>query len=770
MTSVLDRLHGALDHALQFDPNVGVPPAALLWPDKDRQWGDAVGRLRASRPVVCLGDYDPGEGSGPAYFIRCVVAGTIPVEGEGVPVIYLPGVSRDDLKGVTETIHHLAPLASLQHRSLWFTHPNGKDWTVRGWFSNTDRGLGLSVGADDAAGKALISSLDELLSRPVAALAGKHLDSSFLHGLLNPDPVRLLLRWLNDPTGTQEALDGAAWDAFVQQCRSDFGGFDPLLHGVIDGSGRLGRAEGPWAQVWQRFRESPAEYEDIPSRLREAQPAELMPPNPGAWPNLSADAEDRLRSELSALADATASEARAAVLKLEDEHRARRGHVWAELGWTPLVLALEHLAELARRTSTSPPTGTVAEMQSWYAAEGWHADRAVLGALGEVDRKADLDAVNAVITAAYQPWVETAATALQHAIGPAANAGTYTPADVDGLLPGDVVAFVDGLRFDVANLLTTRLEGAGVSVDLDSRLAALPTVTQTAKPALVPIDQSLLAAGTGLDARRAPDGPSAGVQVLRSLMAGVDVQTLMGDETGDPTGRAWTETGEIDKRGHSDGYRLAHEIDDQVQRIARRIQDLLHAGWSRVIVVTDHGWLLLPSGLPKNGNLPVAATETRKGRCARLKDGAQVGVPTVPWHWDPNVRIALAPGISCFEANQTYEHGGVSPQECFVPRLTVSAAVGSPSTNAQITHLKWQGLMLRVEFAQLPDRVKVDLRRHAGDPDSSIAERAQLTGGTGKQLLLVEDEDLDGELVHLVVVDADGTVLVQRDTVVGQNT
>ena len=47
----------------------------------------------------------------------------------------------------------------------------------------------------------------------------------------------------------------------------------------------------------------------------------------------------------------------------------------------------------------------------------------------------------------------------------------------------------------------------------------------------------------------------------------------------------------------------------------------------------------------------------------------------MPWFWDPDVRIALAPGVTCFEANKDYEHGGVSPQECIVPRLTVTAGV-----------------------------------------------------------------------------------------------
>jgi len=133
------------------------------------------------------------------------------------------------------------------------------------------------------------------------------------------------------------------------------------------------------------------------------------------------------------------------------------------------------------------------------------------------------------------------------------------------------------------------------------------------------------------------------------------------------------------------------------------------------------------------------------------------------------VRIAVASGISCFEANQTYEHGGVSPQECVVPRLTVTAAATTPASRAEITTIKWRGLTLVVEFNDLPAGAKVDLRRYAGDADSSIADLARVTWGSGKVILLVEDEDLEGEQAQLVVVASDGTVLVQRETTVAQN-
>ncbi len=588
-----------------------------------------------------------------------------------------------------------------------------------------------------------------------------------MNGLLNPDPVRLVLRWIDDPSTVQHELDGAAWDAFVAQCKVDYG-FDPTTAGVIEAARRLGEAEGAWEQVWQRFRESPAEYVDIPNRLREAQPEQLLLPNPGAWPGPAEDAEESLRSALTGLAHTPPHEARQTLLKLDEDHKARRRYVWADLGWTPLALALEHLAEIARNTGSSTPAGSVSEIGEWYSASGWKVDRSALRALDEVDRIADVDAVSAALTGIYRPWLDQAANELQDAVGPEANSGTYVVGAAPTPVAGNVVVFVDGLRLDVAHLLAERLEGAGTSVATAVELAALPTVTQTAKPVLVPIDQSLLGPGDALDVCRASSGATAGVQVLRSLLSEAGVQVLGPQETGDPSGRAWTETGEVDHKGHDLGVRLAHEIDDEVSRIARRIRELLEAGWSTVTVVTDHGWLLLPSGLPKNEGLPVAATVSKKGRCARVKDGASVDVPTVPWHWDKDVRIAVAPGISCFEANQTYEHGGVSPQECFVPRLTVTATAATPASRAEITTLKWRGLTLVVEFTDLPDGARVDLRRQAGDANSSIADLARVTGGTGKVILLVEDEDIEGEQAQLVIV-VDGTVLLQRETTVGQN-
>ena len=141
----------------------------------------------------------------------------------------------------------------------------------------------------------------------------------------------------------------------------------------------------------------------------------------------------------------------------------------------------------------------------------------------------------------------------------------------------------------------------------------------------------------------------------------------------------------------------------------------------------------------------------------------------MPWHWDPDVRIALAPGIECFEANQVYEHGGASPQECVVPRIAVTAAAAGQPAGAEITKARWRGLTLVVEFAELPAGATVDLRANAGDPGSSVAQRGRATSQANKVMLLVEDDDLEGAQVRLVVVAKDQTLLIDHPTTVGHN-
>ncbi|MDP8931427.1 MAG: BREX-1 system phosphatase PglZ type B, partial [Actinomycetota bacterium] len=157
--TLLDQVETHLTAALAFNENAEVAPVALLWPDRDRHFAEAVEMLRPRMPILTLGELDEAGGVGPAYWLRCVIAGTVDVElTEGTPVVYLPGVAREDLRAIEECPRSLAPIAELQYRGQWFAHPNGKDWTARAFLTNKERGLGLDVADDAATNEALLGA------------------------------------------------------------------------------------------------------------------------------------------------------------------------------------------------------------------------------------------------------------------------------------------------------------------------------------------------------------------------------------------------------------------------------------------------------------------------------------------------------------------------------------------------------------------------------------------------------------------------------------
>jgi hypothetical protein len=87
----------------------------------------------------------------------------------------------------------------------------------------------------------------------------------------------------------------------------------------------------------------------------------------------------------------------------------------------------------------------------------------------------------------------------------------------------------------------------------------------------------------------------------------------------------------------------------------------------------------------------------------------------------------------------------------------------------EIAKTRWRGLTLVVEFAKLPAGATVDLRTSAGDPGSSVAQRGRATSQPDKVMLLVEDDDLEGTPVRLIVATKDQTLLIDHPTTVGRN-
>ena len=243
----------------------------------------------------------------------------------GLIIVYLPGVSRSELRAAETCPPELAPIAELQYRSQWFSHPNNRDWTVRALLTNRERGLGLRIADDPDTSKALLLALDRLLDEPVDRLAKQVIDEDLLLELVNEDVVGSLLRWLDDPHGFKTRADSTRWTAFVQQCKSDFG-FDPGTDGEITAARKLAARQGQWANVWRRFAELPQRYPGIADQLRRARPDELIVDNADAWPQENEQAEDQLRNRLRDFAVLTPGGARKEVASPREGSRVATRH------------------------------------------------------------------------------------------------------------------------------------------------------------------------------------------------------------------------------------------------------------------------------------------------------------------------------------------------------------------------------------------------------------------------------------------------------------
>lgn len=770
----LDSVDAALDARVRHGP-AELAPVALLWPDHSHEWGPIVAALRERRLVLELGDYAPTELRGSAYWIRGVLDRKVEVatglDDQQTPVVYLPGYGRSDIRAVEEADDRLKPLAELQYRGTIFAQQNGRDWTLAAFLQSKVGGLGIELAENGATRDAILRSCPQLSAQLVDDLRRRApLRASFFDGLLAPDLDRDVLAWLNDPVAFRATLSDGQWEAFQSQFADRFG-LD-LDEGEIAIAGHLGRRTGAWDGVWQRYAEAPGRYPLLEERLRDAAPKRVgeavgfFDGPLGAWPQDNEAAEARMRRAYANLAALDQTSAAQQLVVLEGEHAERRSWVWASLGESPLAAASAHMATLAALVRKVPAAGSVAEMAASYAEEGWRADDAVMCALAAVSSKADRDAVTQAIRAVYMPWLDAAARRFQDAVEPAA--AEYQVQPLTDWPTGTCVIFFDGLRFDIAKRVEAALTAKGYTASLRPRLTALPSITPTAKPAASPI-VAQLGPGEGLAPAPRDGGPDIGIAGLRALLVREGYQVLVDGDTGDPRGRAWAEHGDIDELGHKQQAKLPGLLDGEVSLLCERIAGFLEAGWQQAAVVTDHGWLYVPGGLPKV-ELPLYLTKDermRKGRTGRLADGAVAPGGTVPWYWDPNVRMAVAPGISVFVAGPVYEHGGVSLQECVTPVITVTAATTTETRSPVTLNAAWRGLRAVVSAAGAPEGATVDLRRKAGAPDSSLLDAPVPIGPDGSARILVEDDSLIATSVFLVLLDPSGRVIAQETVTIG---
>jgi len=748
-----------------------VAPCGVLWPDPERLWESVMPELQAAVPeLFLLGNYAPEKRIGPAVWLRCIEAGVVsgtPPRGI-TPIFYLPGVSREKLRAAEDCPQELAALVELQYRGMMWTHVNGKEWTPYAFLVSKHGGLGLDVSKDQATLDALAGALPTLMGEPTVNLQHRRLDSEFFNAMVAPDTTGLLLRWLSDPEFFQQRRSQAEWKAFCQQCKTDFR-FDPIKDGPLKAAQLLADHSNAWGKVWQRFAEAPANYSGVVEWLKPAAPKEMgMFDSAEVWPHVNESEERKLQEVLESLADRPQDEVLRRVAELESQHAVRRTYPWQILELSPMATALEPLARLAILCQTTPGAPTPEAYAAFYANNGWQADAAALATMAACGSQEQHGAVLETVRAIYLPWLESTARHLQQLIRESGQSVSKRNKPTD-TAPGRLVMFADGLRMDVAQQLREKLATNGVESTLDWEWSTIPSVTSSAKPAASPI-ASVVQGGEAEDpfsTRLVSTGQLLTQDRFITALRERGWQLLRSDETGDPSGSGWTEAGAIDKRGHTEGWKLARSIEIEVRDLASRIGALLRAGWTELTIVTDHGWLLVPGGLPKV-ELKAFLAEHRWGRCAALKSGVNTDVQSFKWYWNPDVSIASPPGAGCFRASMEYSHGGISLQEMVTPVLRITPCALAEGS-ARLLDAKWTGAKCRVSVSGDLVGVRIDVRTTRSDPNTSLLSDRQPRETTpdGNVTVFLEDDSDIGKNAEIVLLESSGQVIDSMSTTIG---
>lgn len=746
-------------------------PEVILWPDPESQWKDVISTLQHELPeLLTYGPYIPAKKSGPAIWIKCMVARLLPEADwpqDSVPIIYLPGISKAELKKVETAVFDLQPLLEYQYTGNLFLQENGKEWTVMAFVENVQHGLGIKVQKDTSTKQALKKALPTIFMEKEAFLNKSQIDAGFLNTMVFPEINESILQWMIQGHAFLNTMDLSKQAVFTELCKGQFD-FTPDIKNIKDIALKLGSQSGNWRNVWQLFTNNPRKYAQIEEYLRLAMPADLgvgmysLPQE--SWPQINEVEEQKLADSLISLTMLDRPKAYSKLIQLENKHKERKDWVWADLDKAPLAKALFYLVKLASNSQRSFGNYTLEELQQYYANEGYEVDHYMRKSLQLVKTSKDKDTVTGVIKLFYKPWLESITDRFQKLIEEDPRLFTEQTSKEE---TSEFVLFVDAFRYELAKEFVQRLEkdSPGIKYYLLTTWSAIPSLTPTAKASVSPIAPIVSLNSDCRDFRpqlkNTKDLQTATFREALKTQGFEYLPKISKIETGK---KYWLEIGDIDTKGHQEQAALVRRVDELFDQIDETIAEIVAAGYQKIKIVTDHGWLLLPGGLPKT-QLYTGLAETRWGRCALIKEGAVTNLLHLPWRWNASLYIAYAPGISFFKINEEYAHGGISIHECLIPEIILESK-SIPNQNASIKNVKWVNLKCNIETKNVPDGFKIDIRTKASDEQSTIviSKNNGVTGNKGR--VMVSDE-VEGNAATVLLLNSQGVILDKKLTTVG---
>lgn len=754
--------------ATAHNSSVMVQPEVILWPDPERQWEPVIENLQNTYGALfVLGNYSPEKLTGPAIWLKTVIAGKLSDcnwEQTLTPVIYLPGISKSRMKEVSNLGLELQPLAEYQYTGTFFNQYNGKEWTILAFLTNPDDGLGLNIKQDSITKESIIKSLPVFFEMDIAAFSAPVIDAEFINGLVFPNTIPYILKWMCKGDEFLAGMEPALKETFVDICSSRYN-FIPDYKNIKEIALKLGKQENSWKHVWNFYANSPLKYSQIESLLREAKPADMgngifsIPVE--SWPQINEERETHLRSELEKLSKNDLPKINTGLNKLYDQHKERNKWVWTELGYSPLVTALKYLKGLSESVSKPYPSANLEEIIQFYTKEGFYADAWMRKAYAAVKTEKDKSVIRNLIQLIYKPWLEKITEKFQNLVF---GSLSETKQHNNTSQKEQFYLFVDAFRYEIAKEYVSLLEKRGLKVELTHAFTALPTLTSTAKVKASPVAEEVNTASEIKDFTPVfKSGKPANIINFRAELENKGF--LHSIKKGfDPEKSYWAEIGNIDTIGHDEQAEMLKRTDELFDEITEVIDTAIEAGIKKIKIVTDHGWLMLPGGLPSS-KIVKDLTVARCGRCAYIKEGVKTELTQLPWDWNPSVYIAYAPGISFFRNNEEYAHGGISLQECIVPEIKIQVEKDE-LINAKISSHKWVNLRCQIETENAPDGFLIDIRTKYNDQKTSIVLSTVKAISENKCSLMVDDSAIDSA-AFIVLTNETGKIIDKTNTTIG---
>lgn len=754
--------------ATAHNSSVMVPPEVILWPDPERQWEPVIENLQNTYGALfVLGNYSPEKLTGPAIWLKTVIAGKLSDcnwEQTLTPVIYLPGISKSRMKEVSNLGLELQPLAEYQYTGTFFNQYNGKEWTILAFLTNPDDGLGLNIKQDSITKESIIKSLPVFFEMDIAAFSAPVIDAEFINGLVFPNTIPYILKWMCKGDEFLAGMEPALKETFVDICSSRYN-FIPDYKNIKEIALKLGKQENSWKHVWNFYANSPLKYSQIESLLREAKPADMgngifsIPVE--SWPQINEERETHLRSELEKLSKNDLPKINTGLNKLYAQHKERNKWVWTELGYSPLVTVLKYLKGLSESVSKPYPSANLEEIIQFYTKEGFYADAWMRKAYAAVKTEKDKSVIRELIQLIYKPWLEKITEKFQNLV---VDNFSETKQHNNTGQKELFYLFVDAFRFEMAKEYVSLLEKRGLKVELTHAFTALPTLTSTAKIKASPVAEEVNTKSEIKDFTPFfNSGKPANIVNFRSELENKGFQHSI-KKGFDPAKSYWVEIGNIDTRGHDEQAEMLKRTDELFDEITELIDTAIESGIKEIKIVTDHGWLMLPGGLPSS-KIVKDLTVARCGRCAHIKEGVKTEFTQLPWEWNPSVFIAYAPGISFFRNNEEYAHGGISLQECIVPVIKLHIEK-EDLINARLSSHRWVGLRCQIETENTPDGFLIDIRTKYNDENTSIVLSPGKAVSENKCSLMVDDSAIDSA-AFIVLTNEKGKIIDKTNTTIG---